>query len=197
MDSSLLIILVIAPGMIGIAVSCLFNGNSKPPGISNSLIEYFLFSVTSWVLAELLFPGYVMSKVLQGYTLSTLDLLKPMFFAIIIGAMWSLGLKKLILWFVNLINKICGKNIVFLESTMFDKAFGDNKHHFLEVIKDGVPIAKGCLADYQKDENSFSLIDDNKYSGHTACDKKRVIYINNGLVIREYEYIDLDESKEN
>lgn len=199
MDSSLLIILVMAPGMIGIATSSLFNGESKPESVSDSLIKYFLFSVTAWILAELFCPGYVMSKVLQGLPLNTIDLFWPILIATIIGPLWVLFLEKNIMIFVNYINIKVGKNSVFLETSIFKKMFDDNEYHFLEVIKDGVSLGKGYLEHYQGNEKALSLIDDSEYDGHISHSKKYVIYLDNGLVIREYGYSDLSEeqNKEN
>ena len=58
MDKSLLTILLLSPGMVGIATSALFNGESNPPEIGKAVIKYFLYSCFAWILSELILSNY-------------------------------------------------------------------------------------------------------------------------------------------
>lgn len=193
MDKSLLTILLLSPGMVGIATSALFNGESNPPEIGKAVIKYFLYSCFAWILSELIFPDYVLSKVLQGIKLTTIEVFYPIIISFLLGAGWVLFIEKLLIKGVNILNSGLGRNQIFLEQALFDRLFRDQNYHFLEIQKDGKSIAKGYAQFHQGTERSLSLISDEEYvkAGYTERTKQYLVYLKDGIVLREYEYIEL------
>lgn len=188
MDKSLITILMLTPGIIGIAFSALLSGNSKPESLSKNITRYFLYSAVSWLLAELIGPGYVLSAVLQGQPITVMQLFMPIIIAIAVTAIWVLFAKKEIVILLNRFYRKIKRNEIFMEPALFEKVFDDNKPHFIEILKDNKIQAKGYLEHYQSNEKSFSLIDTSAYS---ECEEKTVrylIYPDREMIIREFTY---------
>lgn len=195
MDKSLITILMLTPGIIGIAFSALLSGNSKPESLSKNITRYFLYSAVSWLLAELIGPGYVLSSVLQGQPITVMQLFMPIIIAIAVTAIWVLFAKKGIVILLNWFYRKIKRNEIFMEPALFEKIFDDNKPHFIEVLKDNQIQAKGYLEHYQSNEKSFSLMDVSAYS---KCEEKTVrylVYPDREMIIREFAYPVLTEGK--
>ena len=193
--NGLINILLLCPGIVGIAAANLINGDNKTPGLSEGIVKYFLYSCASWIIAELFMPGYVLSKVLQGDKIQTLEVFYPILAALIIGICWNLFLKKMLLFGANLLNKVFNRNQVFLSESILADILCDNKYHFLEVKKDNEIIAKGYITKRHGNEKALVLVPDDEYidCGYTEKTKQYIVYLKDGIVIREYDYKELSD----
>ena len=199
MNDSLLMILVISPGFIGIATSKLFTGDPTNEPISQSVLKYFLYSTSAWMTASLFNDGKVINAIIANkmvedgvIRMNASDFLPPICWAIAFGASWSLFVKKLLLYTANKINQIFGKNKVFLENRLMNRMIADNGYHYAEILKDGESIAKGYVEDYSGSEKAIIIGCEDEYMGkkEDEIELKRLIYLESGLVVREFKYAD-------
>lgn len=197
MDKSLITILMLTPGIIGIAFSALLCGNSKPESLSKNITRYFLYSAVSWLLAEFFGPGYVLSAVLQGQPITVMQLFVPIIISVAITAIWVIFAKKQIVVCLNWFYRKIKRNEIFMEPALFEKVFDDNKPHFIEILKDNKTQAKGYLEHYQSNEKSFSLLDVSAYSRHKEETVRYLVFPDRETIIREFTYSDLVEEENN
>ena len=198
MDKSLIAVLMLTPGITGIAVTCLLCGTYNPGSLSQNITKYFLYSAFAWLLAEFIGPGYALSAVLQGRQITVMQLLTPIALAAFLAAAWVLFAKNML---INLINKIyekTGRNKTFLKESLFEMVFDKNSPQAIEVTKNGVPLVKGSLEYYHDGDKAFSLKDLSEYSEYKEQTLRYLFYPDKELVIREFTYPELtQEGKEN
>lgn len=196
MDKSLITILMLTPGVIGIALAGLLRGNSKPDNLSTNITSYFLYSAISWLIAELIGPGYVLSAIMQGQNITVMQLFSPIGIVIVITFIWVLWLNKVLVKCINSIYRLINRNEIFMETVLFEKVFNDHEAHFIEVKKDDVIQARGYLEHYQCNEKSFSLKDISDYEHYEYKEKtvRYLVYPNSNVIIREFEYPELLEN---
>ena len=191
MEKSLIIILMLTPGVIGAAFSAMLCGNSKPGTLSSNITMYFLYSAFSWILAEFIGPGYILSAILQNASVTIMQLFVPIIIAVCLSFLWVLWLKEFIVKEINRLYGLINRNEIFLEPALFEKVFGDNQPHGIEILKDGKTVAKGHLEHYQCNEKAFSVIDASEYSGYEEQNVRYLIYLDKDVIIREFTYKDL------
>ena len=196
MDKSLITILMLTPGIIGIAFSALLCGNSKPESLSKNITRYFLYSAVSWLLAEFIGPGYVLSAVLQGQPITVMQLFVPIIISVAITAIWVIVAKEQIVLCLNWFYRKIKRNEIFMEPALFEKIFADNKSHFIEVLKDNQTQAKGYLEHYQCNEKSFSLKDITAYSKCKEETVRYLVYPDREMIIREFTYLEIMGKKD-
>lgn len=191
MDKSLITVLMLTPGITGIAVTCLLCGTYNPGSLSQNITKYFLYSAFAWLLAEFIGPGYALSAVLQGRQITVMQLLTPIALAAFLAAAWVLFAKDALIGMINKIYEKTGRNKTFLKESLFEAVFDKNCPQAIEVTKNGVTIVKGSLEYYHDGDKAFSLKDLSEYS---ECEEKTLRYLfypDKELVIREFTYPEL------
>lgn len=196
MDKSLITVLMLTPGITGIAVTCLLCGTYNPGSLSQNITKYFLYSAFAWLLAEFIGPGYALSAVLQGGQITVMQLLTPIALAAFLAAAWVLFAKDALIGMINKIYEKTGRNKTFLKESLFEMVFDKNSPQAIEVTKNGVPLVKGSLEYYHDGDKAFSLKDLSEYSEYKEQTLRYLFYPDKELVIREFTYPELMGDKE-
>lgn len=196
MDKSLITVLMLTPGITGIAVTCLLCGTYNPGSLSQNITKYFLYSAFAWLLAEFIGPGYALSAVLQGEQITVMQLLTPIALAAFLAAAWVLFAKDALIGMINKIYEKTGRNKTFLKESLFEMVFDKNSPQAIEVTKNGVPLVKGSLEYYHDGDKAFSLKDLSEYSEYKEQTLRYLFYPDKELVIREFTYPELMGDKE-
>ena len=196
MDKSLITVLMLTPGITGIAVTCLLCGTYNPGSLSQNITKYFLYSAFAWLLAEFIGPGYALSAVLQGRQITVMQLLTPIALAAFLAAAWVLFAKDALIGMINKIYEKTGRNKTFLKESLFEMVFDKNSPQAIEVTKNGVPLVKGSLEYYHDGDKAFSLKDLSEYSEYKEQTLRYLFYPDKELVIREFTYPELMGEKE-
>ena len=170
-----------APGFVGIAVNKLFTGKAESERIEKYILRYFLYTIVSWLISNFVCYVFNITNTVTKIALLTI-------IAGSLGAMWHLILKELVLALANNINRLCGKNVVFDEKTVFERVFNDGKDHFIVVHKGDKIISFGFLEHLDYRNESFSLIPPMK--GEHVINKgfkRSIIYTKGDLYLEEMD----------
>ena len=137
MNDPILVITGLAPGFIGIAVQKLLRGDVTEEPLQRGILKYFLYAASALLLTDMIavlrgVAGPV-GKILAGTSLSYFDCTLPMLSACIIAIFWHAAGSRIAIWGANKINKLAGRNPIFLDQCMMETMLSDNKPHFLEI----------------------------------------------------------------
>lgn len=178
-------LLQISPGIIGVAVSKLFSGDSKDKPANNTTIKYFLFTIASYICTFL--TSLVTEILLKQPGLAEYNVLVAIIFAVLLGGLWPLYLRNILVSLANKINQVSNKNLIFLEEHILEKITKDNKPHYLKIIHANTEIASGWLENYQDKENSLSLRHLDNYPEKDLKEYRTIIYLDKSISIKEYK----------
>lgn len=199
MSESILLVIALTPGIIGIAIGKLLNGDTSAEPLNKGIVKYFLYSSTSMLLAELFTVAHPLTKALNKSTNFTLlDVEIPTLIAICIAFSWKIFLKKFIIGVINKLLPFCKQNAISLPSSPLENLLLDGKSHFLEIyLADGKKVT-GELKEYNYTDNTITLrplppwINDSDVARY---EKDSVIMLSNGMIIKEFDYQYVSESK--
>lgn len=199
MSESILLVIALTPGIIGIAIGKLLNGDTSAEPLNKGIVKYFLYSSTSMLLAELFTTAHPLTKALNKSTNFTLlDIEIPTLIAICIAFVWKLFLKKFIIWIINKLLPFCKQNAISLPSAPLENLLLDGESHFLEIYLADGKIITGELKEYNYTDNTITLrplpswINDSDVARY---EKDSVIMLSSGMIIKEFDYQYVSESK--
>lgn len=190
MNESILLILALAPGVVGIAVSKLFAGDVTPEPLNQGIVKYFIYSTVSILLAECLPFAAPLSQALNNEPLTTLDITMPLLIAFLLAAFWRLFLESLVVWIANKLLSACNKNNVVLRKGVF-ASLEDNQGHIVEIIFPDGRTIKGMTMETDKFNNDMILAElpewtkDPRYEEYV---KQTLILTKDKIIIKEYGY---------
>lgn len=186
---SILTIAALAPGFVGIAVTKLLDGDTTAEPIDKGILKYFLYASSALILTDLCTYAQPLHKLIEGQRLEYIDYLAPILMAAAISIFWAIFGKNLFVGLANEINEAGCRNKIFLDSTMLECLTNDGKGHFLEIKLPNGEVRKGELKKVLVHEQSLLLEPEPawtaKYEEYTIKD---VVYLNSGVLIREYGY---------
>ena len=94
-------LLQISPGIVGIAFSKLFDGDSRDEPVNNTTIKYFLFTVASYICTFI--TSSIVEIFFKQLNLTKYNMLMAIVFAFLLGILWPIYLRNIV---VSLTNKI-------------------------------------------------------------------------------------------
>ncbi|MDR7865180.1 MAG: hypothetical protein RIN56_00100 [Sporomusaceae bacterium] len=166
MEKYLAIIMLAAPGFIAKSVAKLLGDSPPKRGELESVMVYFTYSIfalfltvifASWSWIGLIPPGATwagIEKLFESPSFLIKFFCVSLICSVLVGAAWQLVLEKRIVKGFNWINKKLGGNEIFLNGSLFDRLFvDDKKDHFLVVEKDGKIVTMGFLRSWNSPDS--------------------------------------------
>lgn len=178
-------LLQISPGIVGIAFSKLFDGDSRDKPVNNTTIKYFLFTVASYICTFI--TSSIVEIFFKQLNLTKYNMLMAIVFAFLLGILWPIYLRNIVVSLTNKINKANNKNPIFLEEHLLEKNTRDTKPHYLKVFKEDKVIASGWLTEYQDRENAIRLQQSDEYPESELKEVCAIVYLDKHTVIKEYK----------
>lgn len=173
----------VAPGFVGVATSKLMCGDIQKEKLDNSVLKYFLYTGVSYISSELV-QGlvYYLDITFSQNAVIILNI----FIAALIGALWHLCLKDFVVKYANKINKLFGKNEIFLSDTLLEKLSRDNKPHYWAIYKDEKLLGSGWLEHVIANEKSLSVKKFGDYDIEKMKEERTIVYLDKNYYIKEY-----------
>lgn len=195
MNDPILIITALAPGIIGIAVQKLLRGDVTEEPFQKGILKYFLYAASALFLTDMIAAvkgvNGPVGKILSGAQLSYFDFTLPMLSACVIAIIWHVIGSRFAIWAANQINKLAGRNPIFLDQCMLETMLSDNQPHFLEIQFADGRIEKGFVSKAITHEKTIMLEPDPDWTNDTGYERhiiRKMINLEMGIVITEYEY---------
>lgn len=192
MNDFILLIIGLTPGAVGIALGKLLNGDTAPEPLNSGLIKYFLYSSSALVFTELSGLAQPLQKTLeQSNSFTLLDIAVPAAVAALIAIVWKLFLKRAVIWAANKLLRLSSYNEISMPESALENLLIDGKGHFIEVHMPDGRCFTGALKEHGAHYETItlcSLPDWTNDADVERCEKKTVIMLKNGVVIKEFDY---------
>lgn len=193
MENTILLILLLSPGFIGIAVNKLLTGDTSTEPINQNIMSYFLYSASALAITELIF-GKPLSSILAGAKMTVYDCFYPLAAAALISALWEIVLRdKIVTPAINAVMRLLGRNEIALSNLLLYNMLADGRGHIIEIYStaDNKLLAQGMVNEVSKDEKAIKLsplpawVNDNDVKRYEV---QRLLLIKEELLVIEYAF---------
>ncbi len=212
MDKYVFLVCLLAPGFIARSAANLLGNFPRKKNEIDAIMSYFSYSFFALLITFLVAPIFgiyrfdePLSDVAAHLMISGIAAefsCIALVVSVLVGAIWSVLVRGLLLNFCNLILRNLKRNEIYLNDSMKEKLFADGKSHFVVLEKDGDEKAVGfvrCVNATDSSKKEFAVTVDKNYEGWYEYAKNdeehplhhpKFIYFDfeDGIVIKEYDY---------
>ena len=212
MDKYVFLVFLLAPGFIARGVAICLGDFPRKKNEIDAVMSYFSYSFFALLITFLVAPMFgiyrfdePISDVIAHLMISGIATefsCIALVVSVLVGAIWPVLVRGLLLDFCNRILKRLKRNEIYLNDSMYEKLFADGKSHFVVLEKDGVEQAVGfvkCVNATDSSKKEFAITVGKNYKGwyeHAKDNEEhplhypKIIYFDfeEGIVIKEYNY---------
>ena len=195
MTDFILLIIVLTPGIIGIAIDKLLNGDTSPEPLNKGIVKYFLYSSAALFATELSGWAQPLQKTLtQSNNFTLWDAAAPACAAVIIAVTWKLFFKRAVINASNKMLVFFGYNAITLPNSALENMLLDAKGHFIEIHFPDGRVIVGELVEYESTYKTITLaplpdwVNDNYI---VRYEKNNIVLFETGMVVKEFAYKNL------
>lgn len=191
MNESILTVLALAPGFVGIAVNKLLTADTRAEPLGASTLKYFLYSAASFLMVEASTLATPIRKTLKEQPVGMLEILLPIAASVIIGILWTIWLKNALVKVANKFLQSVHRDGVDLNESPLQTLFEEHRPYFVSVILPNGETKEGAVLSVDAHSNTILLAPEPSWTKDNDMereDKQTLIYLNTGAVIIEYTF---------